>query len=126
MRSTLFPLAATTAVQMLASMALVTVPVFAPAAARDIGVSAALLGLFVSVSYCTSMVSSLFAGALVRRGGAIRVSQWSLGLCALGMASVAAGSPVLVFAGVVLVGIGYAPITPASSHILARTTPWVM
>ncbi len=123
MRSTAFPLVATTAVQLIASMALVTVPVFAPAAARDIGVSVALLGLFVSVSYGTSMLASLVSSALVRREGAIRASQASLGLCALGLGCVAVGNPALLFVGAVLVGVGYAPITPASSHILARTTP---
>ncbi|HET9651939.1 MAG TPA: MFS transporter, partial [Usitatibacter sp.] len=126
MRSTLFPLAATTAVQLLASMALVTVPVLAPAASADVGVSAGLVGLFIALCYGASMFASLLSGALVLRYGAIRQSQVCLVLCAAGLACVAGGRPALMLAGALLIGVGYGPITPASSHILAKTTPPAM
>ncbi|HET9577324.1 MAG TPA: MFS transporter [Usitatibacter sp.] len=123
MRSTLFPLAATTAVQLLASMALVTVPVLAPVASADVGVSPGFVGFFIALSYGASMITSLVSGALVLRYGAIRQSQACLVLCAAGLACVAGGQPALLLAGALLIGSGYGPITPASSHILAKTTP---
>lgn len=123
MRDTLFPLVATTAVQMLVTMSLVAVAVFAPAAAPDIGVPASLVGIFVALSYLGAMIGSLVSGTLVQRDGAIRISQACLVLCALGLACVAAGHPAMVVAGALLIGAGYGPVTPASSHVLARTTP---
>ncbi len=123
MRSTLFPLVATLAIQLLVAMAVVAVPVLAPAASPEIGVPAGLVGLFIAIVYGAGMGSTLVAGTLVARFGAIRVSQGCLVACAAGLACVAAGTPVLLAAGAVLLGFGYGPVTPASSHILAKTTP---
>ncbi len=126
MRSTLFPLAATLAVQLLVAMAVVTVPVLAPAAAPHIGTSTNLVGVFIAIVYGAGMAASLVSGALVRRYGAIRVSQACLVLCALGLACVASGTLALLVAGAMLLGAGYGPVTPASSHVLARSTPPAM
>ena len=123
MRSTLFPLAATLAVQLLVSMAVVTVPVLAPAAAAQMGVSAGYVGFFIALVYGASMAASLVSGTLVQRFGAIRLSQLCLVACAAGLALTAVGSPVPIVAGAILLGFGYGPVTPASSHVLAKTTP---
>lgn len=93
MRSTLFPLFATLAVHVLVAMAVVAVPVFAPVAANEIGVSAGYVGLFVALSYGGSMASSLMSSDLVKNFGAIRVSQFCLVLCAGGIALFSADSP---------------------------------
>ncbi|MDH5263335.1 MAG: MFS transporter [Betaproteobacteria bacterium] len=123
MRGTLFPLAATLAVQLLVSMAVVTVPVLAPALARDTGVPPGFVGLFIALVYGAGMAASLASGALVRRYGAIRLSQACLVSCATGLACLATGAPALLAAAAVLLGLGYGPVTPASSHVLAKTTP---
>lgn len=123
MRSTLFPLVATLAVQLLVAMAVVAVPVLAPAAAPEIGVPTGYVGLFIAIVYGAGMGSTLVSGTLVARFGAIRVSQLCLAACAAGLACVAGGTPTLLAAGAVLLGFGYGPVTPASSHILAKTTP---
>jgi predicted MFS family arabinose efflux permease len=54
----------------------------------------------------------------------LRTSQGALVACALGLALPAAW-PTLpgAIAGAVYIGLGYGPVTPASSHLLARTTP---
>jgi MFS family permease len=65
----------------------------------------------------------------IERYGAIRVSQACVMLCATGVLMVAGGTmlpgtAVLALAVAPLViGLGYGPITPASSHVLARTAP---
>lgn len=123
MRSTWFALAVTLAVQMLVSMAAVTVPVLAPAAAPEIGVSVGYVGLFVALSYGGSMAASITSGDLIKRFGAIRVSQCCLLLCALGLAMTAGGSIALLVPGALVIGAGYGAVTPASSHILAKSTP---
>jgi Tripartite tricarboxylate transporter family receptor/Major Facilitator Superfamily len=116
-------LVVTLVIQAMVSMALLTLPVMAPVVAQDMQVSPALVGLYVSMTYAGAMVASLMGGAMVNRLGAIRVSQWGLLLCAAGLLLCAAPWFPAMGLGAVLIGLGYGPITPASSHILARTTP---
>lgn len=104
-------------------MALLTLPVMAPVVALALGVSTTYTGLYVAVVYAGAMVASLAAGAAVARFGAIRVSQTGLVLCAAGLALCAVPSVPAVALGALLIGLGYGPITPASSHLLALTTP---
>ena len=116
-------LAITLAVQAMVSMALLTLPVMAPVVAPALGVSAALVGVYVALVYAGAMAASLAAGAAVARFGAIRVSQGGLVLCAAGLALCAVPHPAASAVGAVLVGLGYGPITPASSHLLSKSTP---
>lgn len=116
-------LAATLLIQALASLAALTAPVLAPVAAPDIAMSATNVGVFVALIYVAAMLSSLCSGDFVIRYGAIRMSQISLGLCAAGLGFASLGSPGALVVGALLIGCGYGPITPASSHVLARGTP---
>ena len=116
-------LLATLTVQSLAAMALLTLPVVAPAVAQSLQISAAYVGLYVAIVYAGAMNASLMAGAVVRRFGAIRASQASLMLCALGLFLSVVPSAWSMAVGALFIGLGYGPITPASSHLLARTTP---
>ncbi len=115
------PLIITLAIQAIAAMAAVTVPVFVPVAAADIGVSLTYLGIFMAVFYLGGMASSLASGDFVLRYGPIRVSQFCLIACAAGLAVTASGSVPLMVPGAILIGFGYGAVTPASSHILAKT-----
>ncbi|MBC5784614.1 MFS transporter [Ramlibacter sp. USB13] len=117
------PLAITTGIQSMTAMALLALPAMAPRVAEAVGVSAAYVGLYVAAAYLASILASLASGAAVGRWGSIRVSQACLVLCAAGLALCALPSVATIAAGAVLVGFGYGPITPASSHLLARTTP---
>lgn len=119
----MFALIATLAIQALVSMAVLTPPVFAPLAAPEIGVSANAIGLYTSVVYAAAAVSAAASGGPIRRHGAIRVSQLCLAFCAAGLALTASASLAPVLLGAVLIGIGYGPVTPASSHLLIRQTP---
>lgn len=123
MRSTLLPLAATLAIQALVAMATITVPVLAPAASDELHLSAGLIGLYVSLVYLGSMISSAASADVIRRIGAIRFSQYCLVMCAIGLALLTFGTMPALIASAFVLGLGYGPITPASSHILAKTTP---
>ena len=123
MKGTWLPLAVTLAIQAMVSMALLTLPVMAPVVALALGVSAAYTGLYVAVVYAGAVLASLSAGAAVARFGAIRVSQVGLALCAAGLALCAVPWLPSVALGALFIGLGYGPITPASSHLLALTTP---
>nr|WP_255592443.1 MFS transporter [Bordetella sp. BOR01] len=111
------------AVQALVSAAALVVPVLAPVLSVSAGVGAELVGVYVSLMYVGAMLGSLMAGGWVARLGAIRASQAGLVLCALGLLCSLSGHVVLLAAGAVLLGLGYGPITPASSHLLIQTTP---
>ena len=113
----------TTAMQAMASMALFTVPVMAPVIAPALRVPTAWVGGFVALGYLGAMLSSMVAGALVPRRGALRVSQVGLLLSAAGLLLCALPVWPAAALGALLVGSGYGPITPASSHLLASTTP---
>lgn len=104
-------------------MASLTVPVFAPAAAGDIGVDAAVVGIFASLIYLGAMTASLLSGGLVPRFGAIRMSQAGLAISMVGIALTSTGLWPVMAVCAVLMGLGLGPATPASSHILARHTP---
>jgi MFS family permease len=119
----ILPLSVTLAIQALISMAAVAVPVLAPVIAQARGLQAAYVGGFVALVYAGSMISTLLAGALVRRYGAIRVSQACLLFAAAGLLLALIGTmPAMIAAGLVI-GFGYGPLTPASSHILVQNTP---
>lgn len=116
-------LGATLLVQALVSVVSFTVPVIAPLAADDVGVDRNALGVYASLLYLGAMAASLTCGGFIRRFGAIRFSQGALALCALGMSLATGASWILLIVSALVAGIGYGPITPASSHILARHTP---
>lgn len=117
------PLLVTLVIQAMVAMALLTLPVMAPVVGQALAVSPALVGLYVAVTYAGAMTASLLGGDTVRRFGAIRVSQWGLLLCAGGLLMCMTPWLPAIALGAVLIGLGYGPITPASSHVLARTTP---
>lgn len=117
------PLAITLAIQAMVAMALLTVPAMAPRVAAALDVSATYIGVYIAIAYAGAIVASLASGAAVGRYGSIRVSQLGLLLCAAGLALSALASVPMVALGAVLLGMGYGPVTPASSHLLARTTP---
>jgi MFS family permease len=116
-------LIATLTVQSLVAMCLLTLPVVAPTVAQALQISTVYLGLYIAFAYAGAMAASLLSGGVVRRYGAIRASQLGLVLCAVGVALCAIESPIAAGLGAVFVGLGYGPITPASSHLLARSTP---
>jgi len=122
-------LAVTLALQIFTSLAATATAVLAPMIAADLDLSPKLIGVFVGIIYIGSMAGSLAAGGFVERFGAIRVSQASVLLCAASLAAVCAGSAppsalvVLLALAPLALGLGYGPITPASSHVLIRTAP---
>ena len=122
-------LAVTLALQMFTSLAATATSVLAPMIASDLDVSPNLIGVFVGIIYVGSMAGSLAAGGFVERFGAIRVSQTCVLLCAASLAAVCAGAAppsslvVLLALAPLALGLGYGPITPASSHVLVRTAP---
>jgi len=129
MRAAAIALAITLAIQVFTALAATAASVLAPEIGRDLGVAPKLIGVFVGLIYAGSMAGSLVSGGFIERYGAIRVSQVCVLLCACGVSLVAGATalpgvllPTLV-AAPIIIGLGYGPITPASSQLLARTAP---
>jgi predicted MFS family arabinose efflux permease len=111
-----------TAVQTLVSLAMLALPAIAPKLAAELGLPSSLVGFQISLAYGGAMCTSLVAGSLVRRWGAVRTSQAALVAAALGLAGLASGwLPVMAAASVVL-GFGYGMVNPAASHLLMKAT----
>ncbi|WP_111732476.1 MFS transporter [Roseovarius amoyensis] len=116
-------LGVTLAIQAITAAAALTGPVLAPDIAGSIGMRAALVGVQVGIIYGAAAISSLLSGGLVRRFGAVRLSQIALILVAAGLGVSLAGTAPAIAAGAGLIGFGYGVVTPASSHLLAQSTP---
>lgn len=122
----LVALVATLAIQMYTSFAASAPAVLAPSLASDLGITPKWIGVFVSLVYAGAMLGSLGCAGFIARYGAIRVSQACVLLSGIAIALVALvpGSAAPLLAGAAfLMGLGYGPITPASSEVLIRTTP---
>src|SRR5438309_10443303 len=114
-------LTATTSIQVMAALAALSMPAIAPAIAAATGQPASMVGTYISLVYLGSAAAALASGPLVPAAGALRLSQLSLVLCALALLVVARATlPALAISARVL-GLGYGPITAASSHIVARS-----
>lgn len=119
----LLALVALTSVQVVSTLCFNVGPLLAPAAAKDLGVSADDLAYFVSAGYLLCVVSAVSGGPVVRRVGVIRFSQVFLLILAFGCALVASGVLALVGLAALVVGFGTGPMTVASSQLLSRVTP---
>lgn len=115
-------LAATTTAQSLVSLAMLSPAAVAPAIARDLHVSSAMIGWWISMAYGGAMITSLLGGNAVRRFGATRSTQIGLLLVCLGGGAMMAGTLPLALLAALLIGLGYGMTNPAASHLLARTT----
>lgn len=110
-------------IQAAASASAIAPAVAAPALLARNGAGPTAVGLYVAAVYGAAMFSSQFGAVLGKRWGPIRTSQVALLLGAVGVMLVAVPHLGVALVGALLIGAGYGPITPASSEILARTTP---
>ena len=110
-------------IQAAASAAAIAPTVAAPALLLRNGAGPIAVGLYVAAVYGAAMFSSQFGAALIKRWGPIRTSQAALVVASVGLMLVAVPQLGVALVGALLIGVGYGPITPASSEILARTTP---
>ena len=113
-------LAVTTATQSFSTLGALALAAVAPAAARDLGISSALIGYQVGLVFLGAALSATIAGGLVRRFGPVRTSQMSLAFIAAGAALSAAGSVSSLVGGALAMGLGYGMTNPAASQLLSR------
>lgn len=119
-------LASTLAIQIYTSFASSATAVLAPVIAPALHIAPKWIGAFIGLVYAGAMAGSVACGGFIERYGAIRVSQTAVVVCALGVLGIAlvpADSLALLAVAPIVIGLGYGPITPASSQLLARTAP---
>jgi MFS family permease len=117
------PVVLTLLVQAVVSMSAVAIPVLMPEAAGELNIPASYVGILMSLIYLGATAIVPVSGYFISRFGPIGVSQICLVLSAVGLGAVSIPSLPVMLSGAVLMGIGYGPVTPASSHVLVRTTP---
>ncbi|MGE0310670.1 MAG: MFS transporter [Lautropia sp.] len=110
-------------VQAMVVVAIVGPAVGAPVISPAFALPESAVGLYMALAYLGAVLSALYSGDPIRRHGPIRASQAGLMLCAIGLALLASARLPIAIAGAIAIGLGYGPITPASSDILVRTTP---
>lgn len=91
--------------------------------ARSSGLQATMIGVFTGLVFLAAAISSLGGGGPIARFGAIRAVQAGVLLSGAGAALAAVGHPAALAAAAFLIGLGYGPMTPASSVVLARWAP---
>jgi MFS family permease len=109
--------------QAFATMAPMAIPLLGPVVVKIFGLNPGYIGGLAALTYGIGMLSAVASGSVIRKYGPLRVGQLSLLLCGVGLWIGAAGSIPFIFVGVLLIGIGIGPSTPASSHILVRFAP---
>ena len=112
-----------TAVQTTTALAIMTPPVLAVVALGQLGLDSGWIGVYPAIVFTAAMLTAGLGGGLVARYGAIRVTQIALVFCGAGLGLVATAELPLVVVGAALMGLGYGPGAPASSHVLALLTP---
>jgi MFS family permease len=115
-------LGATLSIHVFVAVVAAAPAVLAPEIAQSFAIEPKWVGAFVSLIYVGAMFASLASGGFIERYGAIRVSQACVVLCAAGAVLLAlAPDRALLILSALCIGVGYGPITPASSHVLIRT-----
>lgn len=116
-------LVATTAAQTAITLAVFSLPVLTPVAARDLGAEPHMIGLQIAVVYLNAAAASACSAGLLRRLGPARCTQLALALAAAGSVLPALlGLPGAV-AGAALLGLGYGLTNPAASQVLDHLAP---
>lgn len=116
-------LALVTAVQALATFAVLALPTLATRAAPHFGLGAESIGYQISIVYAAAAALSSVAGLYVRRNGAAATSVVALGLAALGLVGIASGHLAVLIVASLSIGAAYGLTNPAASHLLFRFAP---
>lgn len=113
-------LAVTMLLQVIGTANTLAIPVLTPTIP---GATSLGIGWYMTLLYLGAMFGAVWAGNLIQRHGAMRASQAALVLQLAGVGLALGGNEWQRLVGAVLVGLGYGPLTPASSQVLSRFTP---
>lgn len=106
--------------QCVVSMLSMTPPVMASQIARALGLSPQMAGVYVGLVYAGAILSSSFAASLITRLGPLRTGFVCVVTAGAGLALLAVPHLAASLLATAIIGLSYGPLTPASSHVLAR------
>jgi len=110
----------TTAVQAVMFLAVTMLTAIAPAIGQSLGIPEALIGYQISIVFGSASLFSLIAGTLIRRFGACRTAQFSLGFGLTGCIIALVPHVAALALASVFIGFGYSLTNPSASHLLGR------
>ena len=123
LESAIGPLAVAIASQSVVAFLSRVVPTLAPVLIVEAAVAPSFIGYLAAFGTAGSILFYLAGMPLVRRLGPVRIMQFGMLLAAAGTALLAAPVGLVLALGSILIGIGYAPSTPAGSDVLQRFAP---
>ena len=106
--------------QAVVSMLAMTPPIMANEIAASLGLSPEIAGFYVGLVYVGAIAGSSFTASLITRWGPLRTSFVCVIAGGVGLALFALFNVIAALVATFLVGLAYGPLTPASSHVLAR------
>ncbi len=106
--------------QCVVSMLSMTPPVMASQIALSLGLSPQIAGVYVGLVYAGAILSSSFSASLITRLGPLRTSFACVVTGGAGLALLAVPHLATSLLATAIIGLSYGPLTPASSHVLAR------
>jgi predicted MFS family arabinose efflux permease len=106
--------------QTVTAMVSMVPPVMANQIATALGLSPKVAGLYVALVYLGAVISSSFTASLITRWGPLRTSFACVVGGGLGLSLMTVPHPVAALFATAIIGLSYGPLTPASSHVLAR------
>ncbi|MBL8702953.1 MAG: MFS transporter [Alphaproteobacteria bacterium] len=106
--------------QVLVSAIAASVPVVMPELTRSAGLFEGLAGLYAMMMYVGAIGATLAGETIFRRLGAATASAVACILAAVGLLGVLPLSLTTFAAAAFVIGLGYGPVAPASSHMMAR------
>jgi predicted MFS family arabinose efflux permease len=106
--------------QCVVSMLSMTPPVMANEIAGSLGLSPQITGLYVGLVYAGAILSGSFSASLITRLGPLRTSFACVVTGGAGLTLLAVPHVAASLLATAIIGLSYGPLTPASSHVLAR------
>ena len=106
--------------QCVLSMLSMTPPVMAGHIASSLGLSPKVAGVYVGLVYAGAIFSSSYSASLITRLGPLRTSCACIVTGGLGLALLSIPHLPASLLATAIIGLSYGPLTPASSHVLAR------
>lgn len=120
---TTLAIAATMGGQALGAAAQLAPAVLALEVAAKAGVAPTMIGVYTGIVFFAAALSSLGGGGLIGRHGGVRAVQAGVFMSAIGIVLASFGNPLALIASALFIGLGYGPMTPASSVVLTQWSP---
>lgn len=109
-----------TAVQVIATMAMLIPAAIAPEIAATLDLPVSMIGFQISLAYVGATLLSLAAGLVQRRLGAVRANQLAAFIICMSLSVIAVPHVAMLSIGTVGIGVAYGLTNPAAAHLMMK------